>query len=379
MTIEQVAIDKPGRREILVRTAAAGLCHSDLHFIEGAYPTPVPTVLGHESAGVVEAVGEDVTYLKPGDHVISCLSVFCGHCEFCLSGHPSICQTADVKLPPGVAKRLTWQGKHLNQFLNLSSFAEQMLVHEHALVKVRDDMPLDLASLIGCSVVTGYGAVVHTAKIAPGSTVAVFGAGGIGLATINAAQIAGAGRIIAIDKEPFKLELAKTFGATDVLDAAAGDTVKRVVELSGGGVHYSFECIGLKATAEQSFSALRPGGTATLIGMIPVGTRIELHGADFLRERRIQGCMMGSNRFRTDMPRLVEFYLQGRLHLEEMVSTRIALEQINEGFAALKSGSITRDVVVFAPEAVAVTFCWPPILDCHFHVKEMVAKSAYSD
>ena len=349
MTIEDVAIDKPKRREVLVRTAAAGLCHSDLHFIEGAYPTPVPTVLGHESAGIVEAVGEDVTYLKPGDHVISCLSVFCGHCEFCLSGHPSICQTPEVKQPPGVAKRLTWQGRHLNQFLNLSSFAEQMLVHEHALVKVRDDMPLDLASLIGCSVVTGYGAVVHTARIAPGSTVAVFGAGGIGLATINAAQIAGAGRIIAIDKEPFKLELAKIFGATDVLDASAGDTVKRIVELSAGGVHYSFECIGLKATAEQSFSCLRSGGTATLIGMIPVGTKIELHGVDFLRERRIQGCMMGSNRFRTDMPRLIEFYLQGRLRLDEMVSARITLAQINEGFAALKSGRIARDVIVFAP------------------------------
>ena len=348
MTIEDVAIDKPKRREVLVRTAAAGLCHSDLHFIEGAYPTPLPTVLGHEAAGIVESVGEDVTYLKPGDHVISCLSVFCGHCEFCLSGHPSICQTPDVKLPPGVARRLTWQEKHLNQFLNLSSFAEQMLVHEHALVKVRDDMPLDLASLIGCSIVTGYGAVVHTARIAPGSTVAVFGAGGIGLATINAAQIAGAGRIIAVDKAPFKLELAKTFGATDVLDASAGDTVKRIVELSGGGVHYSFECIGLKATAEQSFSCLRSGGTATLIGMIPVGTKIELHGVDFLRERRIQGCMMGSNRFRTDMPRLIEFYLQGRLRLEEMVSARIALEEINEGFAALKSGGIARDVIVFA-------------------------------
>ncbi len=349
MTIEDVAIEKPKRREVLVRTAAAGLCHSDLHFIEGAYPTPVPTVLGHESAGVVEAVGEDVTYLKPGDHVIACLSVFCGHCEFCLSGHPSICQTPEVKMPPGVAKRLTWQGQHLNQFLNLSSFAEQMLVHEHALVKVREDMPLDLASLIGCSIVTGYGAVVHTAKVEPGSTVAVFGAGGIGLATINAAHIAGAARIIAVDKEPFKLELAKRFGATDVLDASTGDNMaKRVVELSSGGVHHAFECIGLKATAEQSFSALRSGGTATLIGMIPVGTKIELHGVDFLRERRIQGCMMGSNRFRTDMPRLIEFYLQGRLHLGEMVSARIPLEQINEGFAALKSGGITRDVIVFA-------------------------------
>ncbi|MEO6566512.1 MAG: zinc-binding dehydrogenase, partial [Casimicrobiaceae bacterium] len=240
-----------------------------------------------------------------------------------------------------------WKGGHLNQFLNLSAFAEQMVVHEHALVKVREDMPLDLAALIGCSVVTGYGAVVHTAKIEPGSTVAVFGAGGIGLATINAASIAGAGRIIAVDKDPFKLDLAKLFGATDVVDAAAGDTVKRIQELTGGGVHYSFECIGLKQTAEQSFSALRSGGTATLIGMIPVGTRIELHGVDFLRERRIQGCMMGSNRFRTDMPRLIDFYLQDRLHLKEMVSARIALEQINDGFNALKKGGIARNVIVF--------------------------------
>ena len=347
MTIEDIVVEKPRRREVLVRTAAAGLCHSDLHFIEGAYPTPMPVVLGHESAGVVEAVGEDVSYVKPGDHVISCLSVFCGHCEFCLSGHPSICQTPEVKMPPGVARRLTWQGRHLNQFLNLSSFAEQMVVHEHALVKVRQDMPLDLASLIGCSVVTGYGAVVHTARIEPGTTVAVFGAGGIGLATINAAQIAGAGRIVAIDNDASKAGLAAAFGATDFIDASADDTVARVVELSGGGVHHSFECIGLKRTAEQSFSVLRSGGTATLIGMIPVGTKIELHGVDFLRERRIQGCMMGSNRFRTDMPRLIEFYLQGRLHLAEMVSARIALADINEGFAALKAGGIARNVIVF--------------------------------
>ncbi len=347
MSIEEVAIEKPRRREVLVRTAAAGLCHSDLHFIEGAYPTPVPVVLGHESAGIVEAVGEDVTYLKPGDHVISCLSVFCGHCEFCLSGHLSICQEPTVKMPPGVAKRLRWKGAHLNQFLNLSSFAEQMVVHEHALVKVREDMPLDLASLIGCSVITGYGAVVHTAKIEPGSTVAVFGAGGIGLATINAAAIAGAGRIIVVDKDPFKLELAKRFGATDVVDATEGDTVARIQALTGGGVQYSFECIGLKQTAEQSFYALRAGGTATLIGMIPVGTKIELHGVDFLRERRIQGCMMGSNRFRTDMPRLIDFYMKGRLHLDEMVSARIRLEDINDGFAALKQGGIARNVIVF--------------------------------
>ena len=347
MTIEDVSIDKPGRREVLVRTAAAGLCHSDLHFMEGAYPTPLPTVLGHEAAGIVEAVGEDVTYLKPGDHVISCLSMFCGHCEFCVTGHPSICQTPDVKPAPGKSRRLQWKGETMHQFLNLSAFAEQMVVHEHALVKVRDDMPLDLAALIGCSVVTGYGAVAHTAKMEPGATVAVFGAGGIGLATINAAFIAGASRIIAVDKDPFKLNLAKLFGATDLVDASAGDTVARIRELTGGGVHYAFECIGLKQTTEQSFSSLRSGGAATIIGMIPVGVKIELHGPDFLRERRIQGCMMGSNRFRVDMPRLIEFFMQGRLHLREMVSGRIRLDQINEGFATFKAGGTARSVIIF--------------------------------
>lgn len=345
-TIEDVEIDKPGPREVLIRTAAAGLCHSDLHFIEGKYPTPVPTVLGHESAGIVEAVGRDVTYVKPGDHVITCLSVFCGHCEHCLTGHMSICQTPEVKVPPGKARRLRWKGQHLNQYLNLSSFAEQMLVHEHALVKVTPEMPMDLAALIGCGVITGYGAIVHTAKVEPGSTVAVVGCGGIGLAAVNGAQIAGAGRIIAIDKDPGKLELAKKFGATDGI-LADEDTAKRVMEETGGGVHYSFECIGLKQTTELCFGILRPGGTATIIGMIPVGTRIELHGPDFLRERRIQGSMMGSNRFRVDMPRLIEFYQRGRLKLDELVSGRLKLEQINEGFDALKKGGVARNVIVF--------------------------------
>lgn len=347
MTIENVEIDKPGRREVLIRTAAAGLCHSDLHFIEGKYPTPAPAVLGHESAGVVEAVGEDVTYVQPGDHVITCLSVFCGHCEFCLTSHMSLCQTPEIKMPPGKAKRMRWKGEHLNQYLNLSSFAEQMLVHENALVKVRKDMPLDLGALIGCGVITGYGAVVHTAKVPPGSSVAIIGCGGIGLSAINGAQIAGAARIIAIDKDPGKLELARQFGATDGINPNDGDVAKQVLSLTNGGVQFSFECIGLKQTAEDSFRMLAPGGTATIIGMIPPGTMIELHGPDFLRERRIQGSMMGSNRFRIDMPRLVEFYMQGRLKLNTLVSGRLALEQINEGFAALQKGGIARNVIIF--------------------------------
>lgn len=346
LTIENVEIDNPGPREVLVRTSAVGLCHSDLHFIEGKYPTPVPIVLGHESAGVVEAVGRDVTYVKPGDRVISCLSVFCGHCEFCLTGHMSICQTPEVKMAPGKAKRLRWKGQQLNQFANLSSFAEQMLVHEHALVKLDPEIPMEFAALIGCGVITGYGAIVHTAKVEPGSTVAVVGCGGIGLAAINGARIAGAGRIIAVDKDPGKLELAKSFGATDGV-LAGDDTAKQIIDLTNGGVHYSFECIGMKQTTELCFAMLRAGGTATIIGMIPVGTKIELHGPDFLRERRIQGSMMGSNRFRIDMPRLVQFYQQGRLPLEQLVSGRLKLEQINEGFAALQKGGVARNVIMF--------------------------------
>ena len=242
---------------------------------------------------------------------------------------------------------MRWKGSHLNQYLNLSSFAEQMLVHENALVKIREDMPMDVAALIGCGVITGYGAVSHTAKVAPGSTVAVVGCGGIGLSAINAAAIAGAARIIAVDKDPGKLELAKAFGATDGVDAGEADYIKKVVDLSNGGVHYSFEVIGLKATAEACFSMLRPGGTATIIGMIPVGQKIELMGAAFLQERKIQGSMMGSNHFRIDMPRLIEFYMQGRLKLDQMISGRLKLDQINEGFAAMAKGGIARNVIMF--------------------------------
>ena len=350
LTIEAVEIEKPKRREVLLRTAFAGLCHSDLHFIEGLYPFPLPCVLGHEAAAVVEAVGEDVTYVKPGDHVITCLSVFCGECAQCATGHPNLCENTEVKLLPGAARRLRWKGAVLNQAFNLSAFAEQMLVHEHAIVKIDPTIPLDRATLVGCGVMTGVGAVFHAAKVEPGSTVAVIGCGGIGLSAVNGAAIAGAERIIAIDTMASKLELAKQMGATDTINASNVDAVAAVKELTGGGVPYSFEAIGSKATAEQSFAMLRPGGTATIIGMIPFGTKIELHGADFLRDRKIQGTSMGGNRFRVDMPRLLSLWQQGKLKLDHLISGRIKLGEINEGFARLKSGAPVRQLIDFGVE-----------------------------
>lgn len=347
LEIEDVQISKPGPREVLIRTVAAGVCHSDLHFIEGLYPAQTPMVLGHESAGIVEQVGSEVDYVKPGDHVITCLSVFCGHCEMCLTGHLSLCQSAEVRRTAEEAPRLSKSEKPVYQFANLSSFAEQMLIHEHALVKIREDMPMDRAALIGCGVTTGLGSVFHTAGVEPGSTVAVIGCGGVGLSCINGAAIAGAGRVIAVDMMDSKLEMAKTFGATDVVNGNNGDVVGQVQELTGGGVQYAFEAIGLKATAEQAFSMIRRGGTATIIGMIPVGVKIELTGSAFLQEKKIQGSMMGSNRFRVDMPRFIDFYLQGRLHLDEMISKRIALSEVNEAFKDMKSGAVARSVIMF--------------------------------
>jgi len=305
-------------------------------------------VMGHESAGVVEAVGEDVSYVKPGDHVITCLSVFCGHCEFCLSGHLSICSNQrECNRPREAAPRLSLHDKKVYQFAHLSSFAEEMLIHEHGLVKIREDMPLDRAAVIGCGITTGTGAVFRTARVRPGSTVAVIGAGGVGLAAIQGARIAGANRIIAVDMLTPKLEIAKELGATHTVDASAGDPVAQVLELTSGGVDYSFEAIGLKKTAEQAFGMLRSGGTATVIGMIPLGQSIEIPGMQFLMEKKLQGSAMGSNQFRTDMPRLVDMYMDGRLKLDEMLSAHLTLDQINDGFAAMKRGEGARQVVDF--------------------------------
>ena len=346
--IEDLRLDTPQAREVVVRTVATGVCHSDLHVLEGSLPNPVPTVLGHEPAGVVEAVGPEVRHVAPGDHVIGCLSAFCGTCEYCLSGRPYLCDGEAVMRSAGDPPRLAKDGERIVQFLHLSAFAERMLVHENALVRIRDDVPLDRVALIGCGVTTGLGAVFNRARVRPGQTAAVIGCGGIGLAVVQGCRIAGAARIIAVDTVAWKLELATRLGATDVVNAAEGNPVPSVVEMTAGGVDYAFEAIGLPATVRQAVRMTRKGGTVVMIGVVPAGTSVELPGADLvLREKTILGCMMGSNRFRTDMPRYVELYRSGELRLDEMISARLPLEGVNDAFEAMRRGTAARTVIVF--------------------------------
>ncbi len=347
LAIRDVDVAAPGPNEVLVRTAAVGLCHSDLHMMQGLRDVPLPMVLGHEVSGVVEAVGAQVSGLAVGDHVVGCLSVFCGHCPVCVSGRQVLCANPEVKQAPGVAKRLSMGGQPVAQNYNLSGFAEQILVHPNALVKIRKDMPLDRAALLGCAVITGTGAVFRSARVEPGSTVAVVGCGGVGLSAVNGAAIAGAARIIAIDMLASKLELAKQFGATDVIDASTTDPVAAVKALTGSGVAYAFECIGSKAATEQCWAMLTPGGTATVIGLFRPNIKVEIPGTEFITEKRLQGSLMGSNRLTQDIPRLVELYMQGKLKLDELISQRLPLDAINDGFAAMKLGHVARSVIVF--------------------------------
>jgi S-(hydroxymethyl)glutathione dehydrogenase/alcohol dehydrogenase len=349
LSLEDVQIDAPGPGEVLVRTVASGICHSDLHVIEGGLPVPPPCILGHEPAGIVESVGAGVTDFAPGDHVIGCLTSFCGVCKFCTGGRPYLCPTQFAGRAPGAKPRLSGSAGPVNQFANLSSFAEKMLTHERSLVKIREDMPLDRAALIGCGVTTGMGAVLNTARIEPGSTCAVIACGGVGLSAIQGCRIAGASRIVAIDNQAWKLDLARKLGATDAVDAAQGDAAAQVMELTRGGVDYAFECLGTPATVQQSVSMLKRGGTAVFVGIVPLGRMVELHIADItFQEKRLIGSLMGSNRFRLDMPRYVDFYLDGRLHLDEMISARIGLDGINDAFERLRKGDAARQVVVFA-------------------------------
>lgn len=346
LVIEEVEIDEPQPNEVLIKTGASGVCHSDLHFMEGSYPYPTPVVLGHESAGTVEKVGSAVTRVKPGDRVVVAFVTSCGSCDYCVTGKPALCRNQQAHSRIG---RITLNGKPVMQFANMSAFAEKMLVHENACVLMPDAVPFDAGCLVGCSVMTGVGAVSNTAKIPVGSTVAVVGAGGVGLNIIQGAALAGASRIIAIDLLENKLAAAKQFGATDTVDASSGDAVQQVQGMTGGGVDFAFEAIGLSKTARQCWDMLKPGGKAVVVGMIPVGQEVSVPGSEFIfGEKSVLGSFYGSTRQTYDMPWLMELYRQKRLKIDELITRRYPLDQINEAYEALKNGEVNRSVITFA-------------------------------
>jgi S-(hydroxymethyl)glutathione dehydrogenase/alcohol dehydrogenase len=348
LSIEDVIVSKPAPHEVLIRTAAVGVCRSDLHFVDGAYPHAMPTIPGHEAAGVVEAVGSEVRTVKVGDHVITCLSAFCGHCEFCVTGRMSLCVAADVRRPKDAPPRLTFaDGSVVHQMLNLSAYAEMMLIHEHACVAIDRDMPLDRAAIIGCAVTTGAGAVFNAADVVPGETVCVVGCGGVGLAAINAARIAGAGKIVAVDPVAEKRALAEKLGATHSVDALSDSCAEQVVEISNGGVHHAIEAVGRAQSAATAVKVLRRGGTATILGMMPLGEKVGLSAMDLLGGKRLQGALMGANRFPVEIPRLVDFYMRGLLDLDTIIADRMPLDQVNVAFDELRKGDTTRSVIVF--------------------------------
>ena len=350
LVVEDVEIDEPWGREVLVRTAATGVCHSDLHVVDGLgrWPLDRPIILGHEGAGRVEAVGADVTTVRPGDHVVACLSGFCGSCEQCLGGHPNLCIGGVVSRAESASPRLSQKGAPLRQFIGISSYAERMLLHENSVVKIDQDLPLDRAALVGCGVLTGVGAALRSASLEAGQTVAVFGCGGVGLSIVQGARIGGARQIIGVDVFDSKLEMAKRVGATHVVNSAKEDPVKAVRALTrGAGVDHAFEAVGNRTLVRQAIESLAIRGTATIVGVLPPDATIEFPWMAIRPECRVQTSRMGSNRFRVDIPRYLEFYRQGRLLLDEMVTRRGRLGDINDAFRAMKAGEVARTVLMF--------------------------------
>src|SRR5579863_5336997 len=346
LTIEAIDIDKPWGREVLVRTVATGVCHSDLHVVDGVgrFPLDRPIVLGHEGAGIVEAVGAEVTSVKVGDHVVACLSGFCGSCPQCLSGHPNVCTGGIV----GRENRLSQNGQLFQQFANIASYASHMLLHENSLVRIDPDLPLDRAALVGCGVLTGVGAALRSSGLQAGQTVAVFGCGGVGLSIVQGARIGGARQIIAVDQFDSKLDMAKGVGATHTVNSTQDDPVKAVRGLTRGlGVDHAFEAVGIARLCRQAIECLAVRGTATIVGVLPPEATIEFPWMAIRPECKVQTSRMGSNQFRTDIPNYLEFYRQGRLDLDSMISRRGQLGDINDAFRAMKAGEVARTVLMF--------------------------------
>ncbi len=351
--VEDVTLDRPRRDEVRVRMAATGVCHSDLSVVQGVIPMKLPCVLGHEGAGVVEEVGEGVLHLAPGDKVVLAWVTPCGRCFFCRLGKPHLCEVGEAinrtnRMPDGTT-RLHREGEDLNAFSALGALAEEAVVPANAAVKLPADAPLDRCALLGCAVTTGVGAVFNTAGVTPGSKVAVFGAGGVGLNAIQGAAIAGAERIVAVDANAGKLERARLFGATDAVDASRCDPVQAVRGLTAGrGADYVFEAVGRKETIEQSLAATRKAGTCVVIGVgSPKDTvALSVFGIPFF-EKRLVGCWYGSANVHVDVPKLLALYRAGKLKLDELVTRTYPLAEVNQAFTDMASGAQARGVVVF--------------------------------
>jgi S-(hydroxymethyl)glutathione dehydrogenase / alcohol dehydrogenase len=346
LEVEELLIDDPMPDEVLVRVDYAGLCHSDLHEIDGTFETTVPIVLGHEVVGEVVEVGSAVVGFVPGDRVVTCLSVFCGTCAYCLDGRQTLCTERGRLQQERSRPRLTnARGEAVRPTAGIGGFAEMTLVHQNALVAIPDHVNAATASILGCAVTTGMGAVLHSARVRAGEAVAVIGLGGVGFAALQAARLAGASQVIGIDVVPEKLSQALSFGATAVVNARDVDAVAAVRELTGGGVAHAFEAVGSGRTVSQAFAMLRPGGVATVMGMIPDGHQMDIRGAElFLEEKRLQGSFMGSNHFKVDIPVYAEFNRMGVLRLDDLVTAEFDLDTINQGFKALASGQEIRVV-----------------------------------
>jgi NDMA-dependent alcohol dehydrogenase len=350
--IETIDLDPPRSGEVLIKMAAAGVCHSDWHLVTGATQHALPVVPGHEGAGVVEAGGSGVTRIQLGDHVALNWAPNCGSCFYCLHERPNLCETYLEPLWAGTmmdnTSRLSKDGQTIYHFNALACFAEYAVVPEECCVPLHKAVPLNVAALIGCAVTTGVGAVLNTAQVKPGSSVAVFGAGGVGLSIIMGAQLAGAGRIIAIDQSEAKGDMAQAFGATDFL-MARPDTNEAIRNLTGGrGADYVFEAIGLPTVQEQCLDAARPGGTVVLAGITPMGSSTNLPGAIITRqEKTVMGTYYGTANPVRDFPLYADLYLKGKLDLEQLISKTYSLDQINEAYADMLSGQTARGVIVF--------------------------------
>ena len=347
LIIETVEVAAPGAGEVLIRTAASAICHSDVFFIDGAWGGELPAVYGHEAAGVVEAVGPGVSRVNVGDHVVATLIRNCGFCPACAEGAPVFCEETfplDRKSPLQDAA-----GKPIAHGLRTGAFAERMLVDQSQAIAIPTDVPLDSAALIACGVLTGLGAVVNTAGVKPGSSVVVIGCGGVGLNSIQGARIAGASPIIAVDVEPMKLAAAREFGATETVNAKSEDVAERAAALNGGRkADWVFVTVGVKGAAEQGVSLTKRNGATVLVGMPPSGVMATIDpGSIAAGGQRILGSKMGSARPPIDVPMIVRLYREGRLKLDQLISGRYRLESINEALASARSGAAVRNVIVF--------------------------------